>query len=441
MENLLSIQELEEKIKNLVGIEKWYYDSLPDECWMSEETQVEGLRAKGVKIARTKLRRVKNTLIKEGLLQLETRSNGNRKNLNHKLRKTYPIRLGERMKREELSHKYTPEEELSNRYTPEDEEYTLICNIQWSLLQSFTALEINSMDRIDRIQLYMDSGFIVLPTAYPVFTEDGVECSCSRGINCPSIGKHPIHKYRYIDPFNYERMKDRYLEEFKNNPDLNVGFKVMGYSVLDVDNKNGGDQSLAHLLREYEINMENVISVKCSNGQHIYATNTDLKNTAGVIGNGLDVRSERGFVVAPGSVHKSGTLYQWNEIGEVATMPNDWFYAETEENEISEKKSSNRSNQAAGKELKDIKLPKDLPSDYVIKDGERGLTLFKWACRERGNGANAEEIFDKLVTIRDTYCEEGEQPVTDEEIRDIAESASLFPTNAQKKQSSFDPQN
>jgi hypothetical protein len=430
MENLLSIQELEEKIKNLVGIEKWYYDSLPDVCWSSEDTQVNNLRAKGVNTSRTKLRRVKNTLIKEGLLQLETRSNGKRKNLKHILRKTYPIRLGER------GESYT-------RYTPDDDEYTLIYNIQWSLLQSFTAPEINSMDRIDRIQLYMDSGFIVLPTAYPVFTEDRVECSCRRGINCPSIGKHPIHNYKYIDPFNYGSMKDLYLNTFKNNPNLNVGFKVMGYSVLDVDNKNGGDQSLAHLLREYEINMENVISVKCSNGQHIYATNTDLKNTAGALADGLDIRSEGGFIVAPGSVHKSGTVYQWNEIGDPATLPEDWFYVETEENEISsEKKTYKRNNQAAGKQLRDIKkLPGRLTTEYVIPNGERELTLFKWACRERGHGANAEQLFDRLVTIRDTYCEKGDEPVTDEEIRDIAESASCFPTNAEKKLSSFDPQN
>jgi hypothetical protein len=392
---------------------------------MSEDSQVKALQDKGIDAGRTKLRRVKNTLIKEGLLQLETLPNGNRKNLKHKLRKTYPIRLGER-------------EESYTRYTPDDEEYTHIYNIQWSLLQSFTAPEINSMDRIDRIQLYMDSGFIVLPTAYPVFTEDRVECSCSRGINCPSIGKHPIHNYKYIDPFNYESMKDRYLEEFKNNPNLNVGFKVMGYSVLDVDNKNGGDQSLAELLHDYEIDFNHVISVNCSNGQHVYASNTHLKNTAGAIGNGLDVRSEGGFVVAPGSVHKSGTLYQWNEIGEVATMPSDWFYTETEENEIS---SGNRSNQAAGKELKDVILPPRLTPDYVIRDGERGLTLFKLACRERGNGANAEQLFDFLITIRDTYCEKGEQPITDEELREIAESASRFPTNAEKKLSSFDPQN
>jgi hypothetical protein len=436
MEKPLSKQELEEKIKNLIGVEKRYYNFLPDECWMSEETQVNHLRAKGVNIARTKLRRVKNTLIEEGLLQLEILPNGNRKNLKHKLRKTYPIRLVEG---EALYIRYAPDDE---EYALDDEEYTRIFSIQWDLLQKYTAQEINSMDRIDRIKLYMDCGFIVLPTNYPVFTEDGVECSCSKKTNCSNIGKHPIKGYRYIDPFNYERMKDRYLDEFKDNPNLNIGFKVMGYSVLDVDNKNGGDKSLAHLLREYEVNMDSVISVKCSNGQHIYATNKDLKNTAGVVGNGLDVRSEGGLIIAPGSVHKSGWLYQWNEIGEVATMPDDWFYTETDENEISSgNKSFNRINQAAEKKLKDIELPKHLTPDYVIKEGDRELTLFKWACRERGNGANAEQLFDTLVTIRDTYCEEGDEPVTDEEVREIAESASRFPTNAEKKLSSFDPQN
>jgi hypothetical protein len=59
--------------------------------------------------------------------------------------------------------------------------------------------------------------------------------------------------------------------------------------------------------------------------------------------------------------------------------------------------------------------------------------LFKWACRERGNGANAEQLFDRLVTIRDTYCEEGEGLVTDDDIRNLADDvASRYLPNAQK---------
>jgi hypothetical protein len=229
-------------------------------------------------------------------------------------------------------------------------------------------------------------------------------------------------------------MKDDYLEEFRNNPKLNIGFKVLGYSVLDVDNKYGGDKSLDRLLLEYEINLEDSISVECSNGQHIYATNTHLKNTAGVLRDGLDIRSEDGFIVAPGSVHYSGKVYQWNKIGEPARLPEEWFYSNEEENEQSSgTQPSNRGNQAVQKPLKDIILPAQPTSEYIIREGLRELTLFKWASRERGKGQNAEQIYDILITIRDTYCEAGNKPVTDEEARGIATAASRYRTEAEKK--------
>jgi hypothetical protein len=426
MEELPDKKELEEKIKNLVGFEKRYYKALPDECWMAEENQVKLLNEGSItRIGKTRLRTVKKKLIKEGLLKLELAPNGNRKNLKHKLRKTYSIIL-------EREGALLPE--LSSTYTPEDEEYTLVAEINWALLKTYTAQDINEMDKIAKIQLYMDCGFIVLPTNYPKFTENGVKCSCYRGLKCSNIGKHPVHKYKDIDFFNYEGRKSSYLKEFENKPALNIGFKVMGYSVLDVDNKHNGNESLAKLLYESDIEMNNVISVTCSNGQHIYASNTSLKNTAGFIGHGLDIRSEGVFIVAPGSLHKTGTVYEWNEIGEVATLPEEWFYTEIEENEThSEKKSSNRSNVAVSKKLKDIKLPKVLTADYRIPEGERELTLFSWASRERGNGKNAEQIYDILITIRDTYCDDGEEPVPDEEIRNIANSAAIYDTNAQKR--------
>jgi hypothetical protein len=420
MEELPDIKELEEKISNLKGLEKRYYNFLDNTCWMSEETQ-----AKGLKVSRAKIRRVKRNLVKEGLLKLDLVPNGKRPNLKHILRKLYPIIL-----LRELS--------LSYRYTPEDEEYFPVAEINWALLKTYTAQEINEMDKIAKIQLYMDCGFIVLPTHYPIFTEDSVACSCKDGFNCSNIGKHPLFRYGYIDSFNYEEMKYHYLHKFRENPSLNIGFKVMGYSVLDVDNRHSGDESLAKLLYESDIEMNNVISVKCSNGQHIYATNTHLKNTAGSIGDGLDVRSEGGFIVAAGSQHKSRIFYEYNEIGEAATLPEEWLYTEIEENEThSEKKSSNRSNEAVSKKLKDIKLPRTLTADYKIPEGERELTLYKWGCRERGIGKNAEQIYDTLITIRDTYCEDGEEPVPDEEIRNIANCAASYPTNAQKKLNSF----
>jgi hypothetical protein len=418
----LNYLEMVEKVKELIGIEKRYYDYLPEECWKTEATQ-----AKELKISRSKLKGLKNRLIKAGIISLELQPNGKRKNLKHKLTKLIPIILRER-------------EQDYSRYSLEEDDYSyFINNINWSLLQNHTAADLNKMSRLEMVKLYMDCGFIVLPAHYPIFESDGVRCSCSKGASCAHIGKHPIHRYKYIDSLNYEYFKQSYLEEFEKNPELNIGFKVMGFSVLDIDNRHNGHKTLEKLTREYEINLNHVLSVTCSNGSHIYANNTQLKNTAGAISDGIDVRSDGGFIIAPDSIHKSGTRYQWNEIGDVATIPSEWLETEDEENSDSVKYKSGVNTSAANK-LKDIKLPAVLTSDYVIKDGERELTLFKWACRERGKGANAEQIYDILITIRDTYCEDGEEPVTDTEIRDIANSVvSQYSTNYEKQQLALNP--
>jgi hypothetical protein len=383
---------------------------------MSEENQ-----AKGLGIGKTKLRRIKHKLLDEKILLLETLPNGKRNNLKHILFKPYPISNTHRLRGQD-----------HYRYSLEDEKYTPIAEIDWSLLRKYTAEELNGMDKLALIQLYIEAGFIVLPTHYPIFIENGKKCSCSKGIECKSIGKHALFGYKSIDDSNYVKYKSFYLELFKGDLNLNIGFKVLGYSVLDIDNKNNGDKSLVHLLDESDIEMNDVMSVNCSNGRHIYTSNTNLKNTAGVLGEGLDIRSDGGFIIAPGSVHKSGKLYQWNKIGKVVRMPEEWFYTDSESEDITGKKSSNKTSQGAIRK-KDIKLPNQLTPDYRIPEGKRNSTLFSWGCRYRWRGANAETIFNKLKYIRDKHCQKGEEPVPDEEIRNIANSAASYPTKAQKK--------
>jgi hypothetical protein len=415
----LNYLELLEKVENLSGVEKRYYQYLPDVCTKTEKRQ-----ASEMKIGRAKVQRLKRKLVKEGILDLILEYNGKRNNPKHKLLKTIPTILSQK----DLSYaRYTLEENDDYSYA------YYIKDIDWSLLQEYTAEDINKMSKLEKIQLYMDCGFIVLPTHYPIFTEDGTACSCKDGIQCPNIGKHPIHCYAYIDCFEYEKMKSHYLKEFENNPNLNIGFKVVGYSVLDVDNRHEGDKTLEQLIYEYDLDLSYAIIVNCSNGLHIYLRNKGLKNTAGVIGDGLDIRSEGGFIVAPGSLHKSGKIYEWKLIGELAAIPDDWFETDSpDEIEEIEETKQGLGNKITSIKLQDIKLPKTLTSDYVIKVGARELTLFKWGCSQRGKGASAEQIYDALITIRDTYCEEGDEPLSDKEIRNIADSAAKYPTNNEK---------
>lgn len=413
--------ELLEKVKNLRGLEKRYYDYLPDECWKAEETQ-----ASEMGIGRSKVQRLKRSFIKSGLLNLQLKPNGKRKNPRHLISKTIPIILRER----EASYTRYSIGEYDDYYI---DEYTYYVNdINWSLLQRYTAEDINKMSRMDKIQLYMDCGFIVLPTHYPIFTDDSVKCSCSRGLDCPQIGKHPIYRYKTINGFNYEFKKEKYLNEFRNHPEWNIGFKVMGFSVLDVDFRHNGDSTLKKLTHDYELDFKGCLASNSGGGNHIYLGNRDLKNLPNAFGEGLDTRADGGFVMAPGSVHHTRKNYEWNLIGEVITIPVEWADSESNSDEDN-KDTQGFNNEAVKIKLKDIKLPKVLTSDYVIKKGERELTLFKWGSRERGQGANAEHIYDVLITLRDTYCEAGNDPMTDEEIRDIANSVvSQYPTNQEK---------
>lgn len=412
----LNYLELLEKIKGLRGIYKRYYEYLPNVCWKTEATQ-----AREMNIGRTKLRRVKDTLIKAGLLKLELLPNGKRNNPKHILLKTYPIIL---MEREREYCRYSLEDDYSYSY--------YINDIDWSLLQSYTAEDINKMSKLDKIQLYMDCGFIVLPTHYPIFTNDGVKCSCKRGYDCPNKGKHPIFCYKNIDSYHYQFIKENYIRRFKYNPEWNIGFKVMGFSVLDVDFRHNGDSTLEDLKQHYDFDTKGCLTVNSGNGHHIYASNKGLKNIPNALGDGLDIRSDKGFIMAPGSLHYSKKHYEWNLIGELADLPIELDESDSDEDSEDKVNKKGSSIETTRIKLKDITLPKTLTSDYLIKKGTRELTLYKWGCRERGKGVNADQIYDILITIRDTYCEEGDEPVTNEEVRDIATCAAKHRTNHEK---------
>ncbi len=208
----------------------------------------------------------------------------------------------------------------------------------------------------------------------------------------------------------------------------------MGYSVLDLDYQSGAADSFANLKQLHDTHsLDNVLSVNTPNGIHLYVDNQGLKNTASVIGDGMDIRSEGGFIMAPRSVHRSNKLYQWNLISDIGTIPEDWVYeAESVTGVRKGLRGKGEKNPSSSLKLKDIVLPRELSSNYVITKGKRNSTLFKWACRERGKGADAHLIYDSLVAIRDTFCD-GADDITDVELNNMANRvAAEYPTNAQK---------
>lgn len=98
-------------------------------------------------------------------------------------------------------------------------------------------------------------------------------------------------------------------------PDAQVGLPAgerNGISVLDVDSKNGKDgvASLSNL-GFGDLSALSPVRVRTpSGGWHLFFKyDKRLKNSASLIADGVDVRTERGFVVAPGS-EKGGVAYE-----------------------------------------------------------------------------------------------------------------------------------
>ncbi len=102
---------------------------------------------------------------------------------------------------------------------------------------------------------------------------------------------------------------------FAHWPDANIGIvtgEISNLIVLDVDPKHGGDDSLAELERRFEKLPATVEARTGGGGRHLYFTHPGgfVPNRAGLM-QGIDLRGDGGYIVAPPSLHPSGQHYAW----------------------------------------------------------------------------------------------------------------------------------
>jgi hypothetical protein len=91
-----------------------------------------------------------------------------------------------------------------------------------------------------------------------------------------------------------------------------------GVIVLDIDPRHGGEDSLARLIDDYGPLPENRIVQTGSDGLHIYLAHPGgkVRNNVGQrLGDGIDIRGDGGYVIAPPSRHISGNAYTWTAKG------------------------------------------------------------------------------------------------------------------------------
>ena len=222
----------------------------------------------------------------------------------------------------------------------------------------------------------------------------------------PVKGKVPTTPHGFQDA---ESDPDKVKALFLKYPGDGVGGatgKVSGRWALDIDVKPdklgvpaGGDESLRTLESANGALPETVQSLTRSGGTHyIFKYEPGLACSASVIGRGIDVRADGGYIVLPPSKG-----YAW----EAAHHPDEVPVV------------------AAPKWLLNLTKKKKEPlssDDKITKD--RNVTLTKIAGSFRRNGLDPESLYSALCTINAARCL---PPLDDAEVRKIAESVGKKP--------------
>ena len=174
-----------------------------------------------------------------------------------------------------------------------------------------------------------------------------------------------------------------------------------GIIVLDVDPRHGGDKSIAELQKKYGV-LDTVMVKTGGAGYHFYfkcPQAVKIRNSANKIGDGLDIRGDGGYVVAPPSVHPdTNVTYEWVEghapwEKEMAELP-EWLLEKT-------------TTQLA---LVPVVIDKEIGS---IPEGSRNDKLFRLTCSLIIKGLEMETTLAAIKAENKAKCSE---PLEEEEI-------------------------
>jgi hypothetical protein len=153
-------------------------------------------------------------------------------------------------------------------------------------------------------------GLPVFPV-YPIIEARGrFACKCFYTIRCENPGKHPMTRHGLKDAStDPEGIRRRWYCA----PDANVGIACSSECcVLDVDPRHGGDAALDALEQKHGPLPITWTARTGGGGLHYYFRPTaEVRNSAGELGPGLDIRGTGGYVVTPPSRHISGNYYEW----------------------------------------------------------------------------------------------------------------------------------
>ncbi len=156
-------------------------------------------------------------------------------------------------------------------------------------------------------------GAHVIPIWWP--TKAG--CACGNPM-CQSPGKHPIAKLVPHGVKEATNDKQRIEQWWTSYPHANIAIacgKISGVIVLDVDGSKGWE-ALQWVLNHGKDTLasEWFVDTGREQGRHFYFAYPDHGTVSTHKIEGLELRSDGAYVVAPPSLHASGKTYQWRHV-------------------------------------------------------------------------------------------------------------------------------
>ena len=225
-------------------------------------------------------------------------------------------------------------------------------------------------------------------------------------------GKSPLTQHGYKDASQDAAVIADWWTRW---PNANIGIDCGGSHilVLDIDGPEGA-RSMKELVGD---NADPVTrTAKTGKGWHLYfRENGKSYKNAVKFRDGLDIRTAGGSVVAPPSVHESGTVYEWMDLSPMADIP-DWLAFELEPYE----KPTGQTTDIISRQITHGDEP-DIP------DGQRGDVLMSIAGTMRRRGMSRDAIEAALLITNKERCK---PPCNESRIRKIAESVCNYPSVA-----------
>jgi hypothetical protein len=149
----------------------------------------------------------------------------------------------------------------------------------------------------------------------PCHTPTSAHCSCGAS-DCSSPGKHPRTAHGLSEATTDRRVVAQWWRRW---PTANLAVRTgalpsgAGVVVLDIDRDAGGERSLEQLTLLRGQLPPTLEASSGGGGRHLYFAHPGrtIPNSAGRLGDGIDVRSDGGYILVSPSVHRSGGRYRW----------------------------------------------------------------------------------------------------------------------------------